>query len=101
MKIQQVFVTDPVTGQRVAKQEPKRIRRWFWHDIRGMWYLELRYGNKAIDLGKGKTTVDVGGREKLPETIELVIHAVKEGLFDEILLEARQDRSKAFHRAQG
>lgn len=100
VKMQQVFVNDPTTGQRVARQEPKRVRRWFWHDIKGIWYLELRYGNKAIDLGKGKTTIDVGEREKLPETIEVLINAVKEGALDDVLLEAQQDRSKTFRKAQ-
>ena len=29
---------------------PKRFRAWFWHDISGVWFLEVRYGARALKL---------------------------------------------------
>ena len=95
VKMHQVYVRDVATGQRIARQEPKRLRRWYWHDINGVWYLELRYGNKVMEIAKGKTAIEVGERDKLPETIEAVIAAVDAGELDATLLAAKQDRSDA------
>ena len=95
VKMHQVYVRDAETGQRVARQEPKRLRRWYWHDINGIWYLELRYGNKVVEIAKGKSAIEVGERAKLPETIEAVIAAVDAGELDATLLAAKQDRSDA------
>lgn len=97
-KMRTVYLPDASTGERLPKQEAKRIRRWYWHDIKGVWYLELRYGNKTLAFAKGKTTIDVGERDKLPETIEIVIDAVKQGQLDAILMEARQERGRAFRK---
>lgn len=95
-KMSTVYLRDASTGERVPKQKAKSIRRWFWHDVKGVWYLELRYGNKPLAISRGKTTIEVGERSKLVETIEIVMGAVKQGQLDEVLIAARKDRSRAF-----
>lgn len=77
-----VNVKDAETGERKQVQKPKRVRQWFWHNLDGTWFLEVRFGNKVVDLGKGQQAIEVGDKAKLPATIETVIAAVKAGELD-------------------
>ncbi len=62
---------------------PKRLRTWFWHDASGTWFMEVRYGSKALGLDKdGATSVVVDKRENLVPTINLMIDAVRNGELD-------------------
>ena len=62
---------------------PKRFRAWYWHDISGVWFLEVRYGARALKLNKsGATSIVVGERDKLVDTIRTVIEAVRAGELD-------------------
>ncbi len=57
---------------------PKRFRAWYWHDISGVWFLEVRYGARALKLNKsGATSIVVGEQEKLVDIIRTVIEAVR------------------------
>ncbi len=44
-------------------QQPKRVKAWFWAVEGGRVCVALRYGNKVIELGKGKTAVEVAAGE--------------------------------------
>jgi hypothetical protein len=62
---------------------PKRFRAWYWHDASGVWFLEVRYGARALKLNKsGATSIVVGERDKLVDTIRTVIEAVRAGELD-------------------
>jgi hypothetical protein len=62
---------------------PKRFRACYWHDISGVWFLEVRYGARALKLNKsGATSIVVGERDKLVDTIRTVIEAVRAGELD-------------------
>ncbi len=71
------------TGEKKLVEKEKRVRQWFWHNLDGQWFLEIRFGNKVVGLGKNKTAIEVGGKENLVATIETVIDAVKAGELDE------------------
>ena len=73
---------DPETGEKRKVMKPKKVRQWFWHNIDGIWFIEVRYGNKVLDLGKGKTAIEVANKEKLPEALDLLMDAVKAGELD-------------------
>lgn len=66
---------------------PKRVKSWYY-EINKQWYFEVRYGNKPIELSKGKAAITVDGIGNLLATIDLVIEAANNGEFD-TLLEAR------------
>ena len=52
-------------------------------DISGVWFLEVRYGARALKLNKsGATSIVVGERDKLVDTIRTVIEAVRAGELD-------------------
>ena len=90
-KMKRVYVTDD-SGQRVAKQMAKKLRRWYWKNLDGSWFLELRYGNKAIDLSKGRYAIEVGSKEKLGDIIEEAMAAVRAGELDRALMVAQAER---------
>ena len=69
-------------GERRATEHSKRLRQWFWHDVTGKWFLELRYGSAVLMLDKDKSSIEVGAKEKLTETLEMVMEAVKAGELD-------------------
>lgn len=73
---------DPETGEKRKVMKPKRVRQWFWHNIDGTWFIEVRYGNKVLDLGKGKTAIEVADKDKLPEALDMLMEAVKAGELD-------------------
>jgi len=68
---------------------PKRFCAWFWHDISGVWFLEVRYGARALKLDKsGATSIVVGEQENLVDIIGTVIEAVRAGELDALIEEA-------------
>ena len=72
---------------------PKRFRAWFWHDISGVWFLEVRYGARALKLSKaGATSIVVGEQDKLVDIIGTVIEAVRAGELDAAIEEAAGTR---------
>ena len=38
-------------GQRVAVEKQRKLRKWYWQNNAGNWLFEIRYGNKALNLG--------------------------------------------------
>ena len=72
---------------------PKRFRAWYWYDISGVWFLEVRYGARALKLSKsGATSIVVGEQDNLVDTIHTVIEAVRAGELDAAIEEAAGTR---------
>lgn len=75
-------------GAAVTQNRLKQVRRWWWLSDAGVCFLELRYGVRALEIAKGKTTVEVGDRKKLVTTLEVIRDAVLLGEFDDALQSA-------------
>ena len=86
------WVDDPETGERVRKEVPVRFRPWFWKDEQGNYMLEVRYGNRRLELKPKKSTIEVGEAEKLIPTLETLREAVNAGELDKLLKEAKSSR---------
>jgi hypothetical protein len=86
------YITDDATGERVKKEVPIRIRRWWWKDADGRIMLDVRYGNRRIELKAGKTAIDVGEIDNLIPTLKLLAEAVTAGELDKLLQEAKSSR---------
>ena len=69
-------------GQRVRVARAKRLRPWFWRNTDGKWLLEVRYGARPLELGKGKRAVEVGVRAELPKVLGMIEDAVRAGELD-------------------
>jgi len=70
------------TGEKTLVDVPKRLKRWWLNDANGNCLLTLRYGNKVVEIEKGKAAIVVGKSDKLLATIDTLISAVKAGELD-------------------
>lgn len=50
-------------GNVTIVQAPKRVKAWFWTVEGGKVCVAVRYGNKLLELGKGKTAVETTAAE--------------------------------------
>jgi hypothetical protein len=93
------FVTDQETGERVKREVPVQFRRWWWTDAsNGKTFIQLRYGNKPLELAKGKATIELKNIDDLVPTFEQIHKAVADGEFDAMLMSAKKERAKRFGR---
>ena len=80
-------VTETVAVQRPAS-------RWFFSDVRGKWYLQVRYGNRRLAVVDGKDTIEVGPKEGLMAVIETITEAVIAGELDKAMKDAAGPRAR-------
>ena len=66
---------------------PKRIRRWWTEQLGGAILLTIRYGNKVIELEKGKNAIELPSKADLEPTLQSIKQAVDNGEFDTLLEE--------------
>jgi len=66
---------------------PKRIRRWWCEQQGGTILLTIRYGNKVIELEKGKNAIELSSKAELAPTLQSIKKAVDDGEFDTLLEE--------------
>ena len=64
---------------------PKRIRRWWCEQQGGTILLTIRYGNKVIELEKGKNAIELSSKAELEPTLQSIKTAVDNGEFDTLL----------------
>ncbi len=70
------------TGVRSTVESSKRIRPWWWTAENGKLCITVKYGTKAIELAKGKSTIEVGSLEELVPTLETLKAVVSAGELD-------------------
>ena len=64
---------------------PKRVRRWWCEQQGGTILLTIRYGNKVIELEKGKNAIELSSKAELEPTLQSIKKAVDNGEFDTLL----------------
>ena len=64
---------------------PKRIRRWWCEQQGGTILLTIRYGNKVIELEKGKNAIELSSKAELEPTLQSIKKGVDDGEFDTLL----------------
>ncbi len=72
--------------------------RWHWKDESGKVFIQLRYGNKPLELKKGKPTIELAGDEKLHPTLRELREAIVGGEFDAVLMAAKKERASNWMR---
>jgi hypothetical protein len=76
------YVTNEVSGEREKKDVPAKVRPWWWRDVSGTFFLHVKYGNRKLELAKGKTAIEIGATENLVPTLNQLCEAVKAGELD-------------------
>ena len=94
------WVTDPENGERVRKEIPVRFNSWCWTDENGKAYVQLRYGNKPLELKNGKSTIQLDSQEALLPTLKDLRAAIVDGELDKVLMAAKKDRAGSWKRAK-
>jgi hypothetical protein len=52
-------------GEKHYSTSQKRVKQWFFTNDGDVWFMEVRYGNKPLQLTKGKTVIVVGAMGKV------------------------------------
>ena len=88
-----VWVVDDA-GESVLKEVPKRVRSWHFQQDTG-WYVQVRYGQKVINLSPRNNSVFVSKREDIPSVYKELIKAVDNGELDAAIDAVSQQRRLA------
>ncbi len=56
----------PASGS--AKEVPVRFRTWFWKNEQGSYMLDVRYGNRRLEIESKKPAIEVGEAKNLIPT---------------------------------
>ena len=79
-------------GSKELVQLQKRVRPWWREDALGTVGLTVRYGAKALEFEKGKSSIIVPNKDQLVATLDTVIAGVKAGELDEHLTQQAKSR---------
>lgn len=70
-------------GFRRSVELPQKVRQWWWPIESGKLALNIRYGARAIEFAKGKSTVEIANISDLIPTLETIQKAVETGELDQ------------------
>ena len=75
-------ITDKETGLRKQVETNKRVKAWWFVADNGKVCVNIRYGNRVLELAKGKSAIEVTTPAELINTLELIRKAVSDGELD-------------------
>ncbi len=79
----------------IYKAGEKTNRTWFWMAEDGKIFLQIKYGKVALELGKGKSTIQCVSLDDVTKNLLTVETLVNKGEFDALLTNISKDiRSK-------
>jgi len=81
-------------GSKQLVEHAKRVKRWWRTDGSGGIYLLVRYGNRLLELDKGKAAIAVGAKDNLVGVFDAVIAAVRAGELDVVLADTQRGAVK-------
>jgi len=87
-----------IDGQRVSEQVPARIKQWWWKSADGKLLFSILYGQKAIELAKGRNAVEVGSMQEMVEALRSVRVAAQAGELDDHIEAASASLRAGFKR---
>ena len=69
-------------GNTTVREMPVRIKPWWWTGEKNETLLSVFYGSKTLELGKGKTAVEIANPRELVNTLDLLIIATQNAELD-------------------
>lgn len=90
-KLNKTWVTND-SGEKVLVEKLRKVRAWFFEQDGG-WYVQCKYGNKALALGKGNA-VFVKTLKDVAAALETLKAAVEVGELDEAIENYRISKKK-------
>jgi hypothetical protein len=89
-------VTDTETVMRKQVAVSNRVKSWVFTADNGKLCVNVRYGARVLDLGKGKTAVELASAKELVATLETISAAVNAGELDAAMEAASTKLRSAF-----
>jgi len=69
-------------GSRIVREMPVRIKPWWWTGEKNETLLSVFYGSKTLELGKGKTAVEIANPRELVNVLDVLIAATQNAELD-------------------
>ena len=69
-------------GNTTVREMPVRIKAWWWTGDKNETLLSVFYGSKTLELGKGKTAVEIANPRELVNTLDVLIIATQNAELD-------------------
>lgn len=77
------------------KTGEKTKRSWFWMSEDGKIFLQVKYGKVALELGKGKSTIQCASLDDVSKNLTTIETLINKGEFDALLTNiSKEIRSK-------
>ena len=95
-KLRSITDADADTGERKHVAVAKRVKSWAFNADNGKLCVNVRYGARILDLGKGKTAVELASVKELVATLETISAAVNAGELDAAMEAASTKLRSAF-----
>ena len=86
------------SGERVELTKQKRLKPWWFTSEDGNLTFELKYGNKKLEIVKGKTGIEASTLTELEKAVETLKKAVAEGELDDSLNSVADIISRRIHK---
>ena len=69
-------------GNTTVREIPVRIKAWWWTGEKNETLLSVFYGSKTLELGKGKTAVEIANPRELVNVLDVLIIATQNAELD-------------------
>ena len=69
-------------GNTTVREMPVRIKPWWWTGEKNETLLSVFYGSKTLELGKGKTAVEIANPRELVNVLDVLIIATQNAELD-------------------
>ena len=69
-------------GNTTVREVPVRIKPWWWTGEKNETLLSVFYGSKTLELGKGKTAVEIANPRELVNVLDVLIIATQNAELD-------------------
>ena len=69
-------------GSKTVREMPVRIKPWWWTGEKNETLLSVFYGSKTLELGKGKTAVEIANPRELVNVLDVLIAATQNAELD-------------------
>ncbi len=74
----------------------RTIRPWWWQDIKGQFFVAIKYGTQTIELAKGKAAIQATSLDELAKALNTVKQATLSGELDLQLDQAGKKSASRF-----
>lgn len=82
------------------KTGEKTKRSWFWMSEDGKIFLQVKYGKVALELGKGKSTIQCASLDDVSKNLTTIETLINKGEFDALLTNISKDIRSKFGKNQ-